>query len=124
MMQFDPYEDVIATVQFTLDIVYMLVGFVVVSFSAAAVCKAYDDSLPQVNHLAAVHCAVAPVPNQAFLEQASLLMSQMQTRDVSLTAWKFYELNRAALVTTGGAVATYVVVVLQMAPSFLEAAEA
>ncbi|KAL1424971.1 hypothetical protein MTO96_019622 [Rhipicephalus appendiculatus] len=120
MMQFDPYEDVIATVQFTLDMAYMLVCFVVVSFSAAAVCEAHDDSLPQVNRLAAVHCAMAPVPDQEFLEQASLLMSQMQTRDVSLTAWKFYELNRAALVTTGGAVATYVVVVLQMAPSFLE----
>ncbi|KAL3193750.1 hypothetical protein MRX96_000049 [Rhipicephalus microplus] len=120
MMQFNPHEDVIATIQFMLDMLYMLVCFVVVSFSAAAVCEAHDDSLPQVNRLAAAHCMTASVPNQEFLEQAFLLMSQMQTRNVSLTAWNFYELNRAALVTTAGAVATYVLVVLQMAPSFLE----
>ncbi|KAK8770600.1 hypothetical protein V5799_012935 [Amblyomma americanum] len=118
-MQFDPYQDVVATVQFSFDMLYMLVCFIIVSFSAAAVCEAHDDSLPRVNRMVAAHCAT-PAPDSEFLEQAFLLASQMQTRDVSLTAWKFYDLNRAALVTTGGAIATYVVVVLQMAPTFLE----
>lgn len=117
LLQLKASEHVIVKTQISLDLFYLISLLILVSHAGAAVCEGHSSSLLEVNRLAATD---PNAEDPEFSAQAFLLMSQMQATDVSLTAWKFYDLNRAALITTGGATATYVAIVLQMAPSFLE----
>ncbi|EEC18322.1 hypothetical protein IscW_ISCW023798 [Ixodes scapularis] len=117
LLQLKISEDAWAIVHISLDLAYMLVFFGIVSFSSAAVCQAYNATLNYVNLMSA---RMSQVDDAEFARQALLLMSQMQSISVSVTAWKFYDMNRAALITTLGAVVTYVVVVFQMAPKLLQ----
>ncbi|KAH6932306.1 hypothetical protein HPB50_004638 [Hyalomma asiaticum] len=122
LIQIDLRADALVTSQIFLDMLYLMICFTEISLSAAAVSRSHCNSLPEVNSMTAVYCTNGPQEDE-FLEQAFLLMSMMRTGGVSLTAWKFYELNRAAFMTTTSAVATYIAVVLQLAPSFVGSKE-
>ncbi|CAN8030825.1 unnamed protein product [Ixodes persulcatus] len=117
LLQLKISEDAWAIAHVSLDLAYMVIFFSIVSFSTAAVCQAYNATLNDVNLMSA---RMSQVDDAEFARQALLLMSQMQSISVSVTAWKFYDMNRAALITTLGAVVTYVVVVFQMAPKLLQ----
>ena len=47
--------------------------------------------------------------------QIRLLLSQMNVKDVQMTAWKFYSLDRSALMKTFASVVTYVSLVVESA---------
>ncbi|CAN7995668.1 unnamed protein product [Ixodes hexagonus] len=83
LLQLKPSEDIMATVDIFLDLVYLGFLFVFVSFSAASVCKSYDSAVNEVNYMSA---RLSRVDDAEFTRQALLLVSQMQAANVSVTA--------------------------------------
>ncbi|XP_018494250.1 uncharacterized protein LOC108863962 [Galendromus occidentalis] len=97
---------------FALNMTYLLTMISITTASTSKLCESPKRSMRIVHDLLQNYGA-GFANMTAGSQQIRLLLSQMQVKYVQMTAWRFYKLDRAALMTTLGASVTYVSVVVQ-----------
>ncbi|OQR73805.1 hypothetical protein BIW11_09509 [Tropilaelaps mercedesae] len=95
---------------------FMVIATLLITYSAALLCECKDRSRYFVNSLELPDDGPR---SRAVAHEVRLLLSQM-SRQVEMTAWRFYKLNRGAILQTIGACITYVSLVVQSAGDVLE----
>ncbi|XP_003746805.1 uncharacterized protein LOC100907580 [Galendromus occidentalis] len=93
-----------------LSLAFLVIVIPLVTISTAEICDCPRKSIQAVNKLLQEQ---GTLDVAAGTHQIRLFLSQMYVKDVQMTAWRFYKLDRAALMTTYGASVSYVSLVLQ-----------
>lgn len=95
----------------SIDITYYVAAFITVCLIASEIGD--DDSSPVVSVTKIAE--EGQINDWSFQQETQLLLSKLNTPMMKLTGWHCFELNKSFMLSILGAMATYTLIVLQMA---------
>ena len=90
---------------------YYTIAFISLCLVASEVGEENSDPVVVVTKIA----EDGNIEDLGFQQEAQLLITKLNTRMLRLTGWNCFELNKKFLLTILGAMATYAIIILQMA---------
>lgn len=93
------------------DVTYYCLAFVIITLVASEVGEENSGPVVSVTKIA----EEGDVNDWNFQQETQLLLTKLNTPMMRLSGWSCFELNKSFMLTILGAIATYTIIILQMA---------